>query len=193
MPVKPRDAGPHWPGWDDVIKARSEMCEAKAGEEKFIEYLDELFGRPRKWEPNAAHGVAMRLRSAPRGLAFPLGDIITVLDGCPGSRVIASHKGTKITQNQLGHNLRNAGVVLVLPTRHLNGTYSASAVGANRCATTIAKALALVRTAADQLGGLPPAEVLDALDDKMRKQFAEFGDDVVAPVNNMLKLLKEGD
>ena len=193
MPVKPKDAGPQWPGWDDVIKTRSEMCEGKAGEEAFVDYLDDLFGAQRKWEPNAAHGIAIRLRSAPHGHAFPLGDIVTVLNGCPGSRVTVSHKGTKITQNQLGHSLRAAGVVLVLPTRHLDGTYSASAVGGNRYATITAKALAMVRSASELLEGLPPAEVLEALDPGMRKQLVDFGDKVVAPVNNMLKLLREGD
>lgn len=195
MAVTPAQAGPQWPGWDDVIKVRKQMCEDRAGEDAFLAYISDLI-KPRAWPVNAARAIAIRLRSGTDSKkhpdAFPIGDISLVLRGCPGARITKNHTGTQVTENTLSHWLRDAGVTVHVPTHHLDGNYSAPGTArSNPPAITTSKALSLVRTAADLLEGLDPTEVAECLDDEMRRQLTAYADDVVNRVTMVFQLLKE--
>jgi hypothetical protein len=190
--ITPSQAGPRWPGWDDVIKTRSQMCNERAGGEAFVRYMNDLI-KPRKWAPTAARDIAVRLRGAEYPDAFPLADIITVLNGCPGSRIQPGHTGTAITENQLGRWMRDVNCTVWVPTHHLDGTWSAPASAPrNVPAITISKSLALVRNAAAFLEGLDPTEVALCLDDAvMIKQLRAFRDDVMNRLSLVNEFLKE--
>lgn len=192
MVVTPAQAGPGWPGWDDVIKTRTQMCEGARGEKAFITYISDLI-KPRKWQPNAARAIAIRLRTADYPCAFPIRDICIVLNGCAGTRINEDHTGTRVTENQLGQWMREAGALVHYPTQHLDGTYSPPGGARNATSSSgiISKAMAQVRGAAVLLEGLDPAEVAECLDKEMRRQLGAFATDVTSRVNVVHQLLKE--
>jgi hypothetical protein len=167
------------------------MCADRAGEEAFTKYMKDLIS-PRVWGLDTAQDIAVRLRGADNLKGFPMSDIIIVLNGCVGARLAKGHTGTKITESQLGARLRAAGCHLYYPTRHLDGTYSASGSARdNPGVVVLSKAIALMRTAADHLDTLDPAEVGPSLTPEMRQQLTMFADAQFSRLDRAYKILKE--
>lgn len=185
-PRRSSEAGPTWPGWDDVIEMRYKMCLAKEGEDAFVAWLnDQVY--PRSFGPNVEIAIACKLRALDFPYVFPYRDVLLCLSSSKDPK-----KYDRRRETQISKAVRQLGFSVYVPTLHLDGKTSApGAVPRDHPANTIVAAITKIRHGAEMAAALDTIDADQKLNRQMRRQLGNYFKYALRDMDTLSDLLKE--